>query len=63
MSSRKLKQEESLIEVTEFQENEDGSAVIKVETSPEVTAILVGVGLKTLVKQAMQEAINDKSGM
>jgi|DEB0MinimDraft_10_1074344.scaffolds.fasta_scaffold26990_2 hypothetical protein len=63
MPSRKLKQEESLIEVTEFQENEDGSAVIKVETSPEVTAILVGVGLKTLVKQAMQEAINDKSGM
>ena len=63
MPSRKLKQEESLIEVTEFQENEDASAVIKVETSPEVTAILVGVGLKTLVKQAMQEAINDKSGM
>jgi len=58
-----LKQEESLIEVTEFQENEDGSAVIKVETSPEVTAILVGVGLKTLVKQAMQEEIDDESGM
>lgn len=61
--SNTLKQEESLIEVTEFQENKDGSAVIKVETSPEVTAILVGLGLQTLVKQAMRDVINDESGM
>ena len=47
-----------IIEVKEFQENEDGSAIIQLETSPDVTAILVGLGLQTLVKQAMQEVIN-----
>lgn len=55
--------EKQIIEVKEFQENKDGSAVIQIETSPDVTAILVGVGLKTLVKQAMQEVIDDESGM
>tara|TARA_S200002703_G_scaffold120874_1_gene106715 strand:- start:487 stop:654 length:168 start_codon:yes stop_codon:yes gene_type:complete len=49
-----------IIEVKEFQENEDGSATIQLETSPDVTAILVGLGLQTLVKQAMQEVIDDE---
>ena len=61
--SDKLKQETSLIEVTEFQENKDGSAVIQIETSPDITAVLVGIGLKTLVKQAMRDVIEDESGI
>lgn len=59
--SDKLKQEGSLIEVTEFQENKDGSAVIQIETSPDVTAVLVGIGLQTLVKQVIDEEQNDES--
>ena len=33
-----------IIEVKEFQENEDGSAIIKLETYTDVTAILVRLG-------------------
>ena len=61
--SDKLKQESSLIEVIEFNENEDGSAMIQIETSPDVTALLVGMGLQTLVKKAMREVIDGESGI
>lgn len=52
--------EKQIIEVTEFQEREDGSAVIQIETSPDITAVLVGLGLKTLIKQAMREVIEEE---
>lgn len=52
--------EKQILEVTEFQEREDGSAVIQIETSPDITAILVGIGLKTLVKQAMRDLIDEE---
>mgnify|MGYP005998141643 CR=1 FL=1 len=52
--------QKQIIEVTELQENEDGSATIQIETSRDVTAVLVGIGLQTLVKQAMQEVINEE---
>jgi hypothetical protein len=61
--SDKLKQESSVIEVIEFNENEDGSALIQIETSPDVTAVLVGLGLQTLIKKAMRDVIDDESGM
>lgn len=61
--SDKLKQESSIIEVIELQENEDGSALIQIETSPDVTAMLVGLGLQALVKKAMRDVIDDESGM
>lgn len=53
--------EKQIIEVTEFQEREDGSAVIQIETSPDITAVLVGLGLKTLIKQAMREVIEEEN--
>lgn len=52
--------EKQIIEVTEFQEREDGSAVIQIETSPDITAVLVGLGLETLIKQAMREVIEEE---
>lgn len=52
--------EKQILEVTEFQEREDGSAVIQIETSPDITAVLVGIGLKTLVKQAMRDLIDEE---
>lgn len=56
--------DKQIIEVIELQENEDGSALIQIETSPDVTAVLVGLGLQTLVKQAMRDVLNDsESGM
>lgn len=55
--------QKQIIEVIEFHENEDGSAMIQIETSPDVTAVLVGLGLQTLVKQAMRDLIDDESGM
>lgn len=52
--------EKQILEVTEFQEREDGSAVIQIETSPDITAILVGIGLKTLIKEAMRDLIDEE---
>jgi len=51
--------QKQIIEVIEFHENEDGSAMIQIETSPDVTALLVGMGLQTLVKKAMRDVLND----
>lgn len=51
--------EKQIIEVIEIQENEDGSAVIQIETSPDITAMLVGMGLHALVKKAMRDVIDD----
>lgn len=58
--SDNLKQESSVIEVIEFNENEDGSAMIQIETSPDVTALLVGMGLQTLVKKAMRDVLDEE---
>lgn len=55
--------DKQIIEVIELQENEDGSALIQIETSPDVTALLVGMGLQTLVKKAMRDVLDDESGM
>ena len=52
--------QKQIIEVIELQENEDGSAMIQIETSPDVTALLVGMGLQTLVKKAMRDVLNEE---
>lgn len=46
-----------LIKVSEMQDQEDGSAIFQVETSPEVTQMLIEVGLTTLVKKAIAEEL------
>lgn len=51
--------QKQIIEVIELQENEDGSALIQIETSRDITALLVGMGLQTLVKKAMLDVLND----
>ena len=52
--------EKQIIEVIEFQENKDGSATIQIETSADITALLVRMGLETLVKQAMRDLIDEE---
>lgn len=44
-----------IIEVTEYQEHEDGSATINIVTSPDVTAMLVSLGLQALIKRSLEE--------
>ena len=52
--------ENQIIEVTTIEEHEDGSATIEIETSPDVTAMLVGLGLTQLVKKAIEEGFDDE---
>lgn len=51
--------ETHIIEVTDYQEHEDGSATINIVTSPDVTAMLVGLGLRTLIKRSLAEEIHE----
>ena len=52
--------QKQIIEVTTIEEHEDGSATIEIETSPDVTAMLIGLGLTQLVKKAIEEGFDDE---
>lgn len=44
-----------LIEVTELQEHEDGSATVVIDASTEGIRLLVGCGLRALLEKAIAE--------
>ena len=44
-----------LIEVSELQEHEDGSATVVIDASTEGIRLLVGVGLRALLEKAIAE--------
>jgi len=44
-----------LIEVKRLEENEDGSANLEIETSPEATRLLVEMGLISLLEKAIDK--------
>jgi len=50
-----------LIEVKRLQENEDGSANLEIETSPEATRFLVEVGLISLLEKALDKENDEYS--
>ena len=51
-----LKQEKlGMIQVTRLEENEDGSANLEIETSPEATRLLVEIGLTSLLEKAIDK--------
>jgi hypothetical protein len=54
-------EDETLIIVSDLVEHEDGSATLEVKTSPDVTAMLVGIGLTQLVKTALAEELKQDS--
>ena len=51
-----LKQEQlGMIQVTRLEENEDGSANLEIETTPEATRLLVEIGLTSLLEKAIDK--------
>ena len=57
-----LKQEQlGMIQVTRLEENEDGSANLEIETSPEATRLLVEIGLTSLLEKALDKENEDYS--
>ena len=57
-----LKQEElGMIQVTRLEENEDGSANLEIETTPEATRLLVEIGLTSLLEKALDKENEDYS--
>ena len=48
-----------LITVSDMVEHEDGSATMKIDTTPEATRLLVEMGLVSLLEKAVDEE-NDK---
>ena len=51
-----LKQEQlGMIQVTRLEENEDGSANLEIETTPEATRLLVEMGLISLLEKAIDK--------
>ena len=53
--------EVGLIEVKRLEENEDGSANLEIETSPEATRLLVEMGLVSLLEKAIDKDNDDYS--
>ena len=53
--------EVGLIEVKRLKENEDGSANLEIETSPEATRLLVEMGLISLLEKAIDKENEDYS--
>ena len=53
------------IEVTNYVEHEDGSATIVVDTDPDATKLLVGIGLRRLLEMAVknEEGYEFKEGV
>jgi len=57
-----LKQEElGMIQVTRLEENDDGSANLEIETSPEATRLLVEMGLISLLEKALDKENDEYS--
>lgn len=50
-----------LIEVKRLEENEDGSANLEIETSPEATRLLVEMGLISLLEKAIDKENDEYS--
>lgn len=48
-------QKVGMIKVTKLEENEDGSANLEVETSPEATRMLIEEGLLSLLEKAIDK--------
>ena len=53
--------EVGLIEVKRLEENEDGSANLEIETSPEATRLLVEMGLISLLEKAIDKENDEYS--
>jgi hypothetical protein len=53
--------EVGLIEVKRLEENEDGSANLEIETTPEATRLLVEMGLISLLEKALDKENEDYS--
>ncbi len=43
------------IDVTDYVEHEDGSATVVVDTDPDATKLLVGIGLRRLLEMAVDK--------
>jgi len=57
-----LKQEQlGMIQVKRLEENEDGSANLEIETTPEATRLLVEIGLTSLLEKALDKENEDYS--
>ena len=57
-----LKQEQlGMIQVTRLEENEDGSANLEIETSPEATRLLVEIGIISLLEKALDKENDEYS--
>ena len=53
--------EVGMIEVKRLEENEDGSANLEIETSPEATRLLVEMGLISLLEKAIDKENDEYS--
>ena len=53
--------EVGMIQVKRLEENEDGSANLEIETTPEATRLLVEMGLVSLLEKAIDENNKDYS--
>ena len=51
----------ALIGVSDIVEHEDGSATLKIDTTPEATRLLVEIGLISLLEKAIDENNKDYS--
>ena len=47
------------INVTDYVEHEDGSATLVVDTDPDATKLLVGIGLRRLLEMAVDKENED----
>ena len=57
-----LKHEQlGMIQVKRLEENEDGSANLEIETTPEATRLLVEIGLTSLLEKALDKENEDYS--
>jgi len=57
-----LKQEQlGMIQVKRLEENEDGSANLEIETTPEATRLLVEIGIISLLEKALDKENEDYS--
>ena len=53
--------EVGMIQVKRLEENEDGSANLEIETSPEATRLLVEIGIISLLEKALDKENEDYS--
>ena len=53
--------EVGMIQVKRLEENEDGSANLEIETSPEATRLLVEIGIISLLEKALDKENDEYS--